>query len=259
MKGGLIIRQASIIALTITAFFCLPQERRERHWLDLVMIAWFLVYFDVHSHQAVKDSRYFLVMAPPLVYLTLAGLNGLRTSSRWATARWSLWSAALLLMVAASTVSFLTSYREIKPEYPSLTRDVVSAAAWLKSNDPEIEIRTIYSDTWVDLSWYLGQNVQPMPTFKDKRAMNNELVKYRADYYVSLGSAPIPSYDVAKKVGEVLIYRRNRQRAAGAFSRPPNQVPCGPYTLWKRAMYVSRPRSAQYSWQNISEINFSQP
>ena len=50
-----------------------------------------------------------------------------------------------------------------------------------------------------------------------------------------------------------------RQIAAGAFSRPPSQVPCGPYTLWKRAMKVLRLRSAQYSWQNISEMSFSQP
>ena len=30
-----------------------------------------------------------------------------------------------------------------------------------------------------------------------------------------------------------------RQIAAGAFSRPPSQVPCGPYTLWNRATLVS--------------------
>ena len=29
-----------------------------------------------------------------------------------------------------------------------------------------------------------------------------------------------------------------RQIAAGAFSRPPSQVPCGPYTLWNRATRV---------------------
>ena len=50
-----------------------------------------------------------------------------------------------------------------------------------------------------------------------------------------------------------------RQRAAGAFSRPPSHVPNGPYTLWKRAMKVGRPRSAVYSWQNISESSFSHP
>jgi hypothetical protein len=50
-----------------------------------------------------------------------------------------------------------------------------------------------------------------------------------------------------------------RQIAAGAFSRPPSHVPQGPYTLWKRAMWVSRWRSAQYSWQNISDMSFSQP
>ena len=50
-----------------------------------------------------------------------------------------------------------------------------------------------------------------------------------------------------------------RQIAAGAFSRPPSQVPLGPYTLWKRAMAVFMPRSAVYSSQNISEISFSQP
>ena len=32
-----------------------------------------------------------------------------------------------------------------------------------------------------------------------------------------------------------------RQIAAGAFSRPPSQVPYGPYTLWKRATRVVEP------------------
>ena len=50
-----------------------------------------------------------------------------------------------------------------------------------------------------------------------------------------------------------------RQMAAGAFSRPPSHVPHGPYTLWKRAMNVFSPRSCQYSWQNISDMSFSQP
>ena len=36
-----------------------------------------------------------------------------------------------------------------------------------------------------------------------------------------------------------------RQIAAGAFSRPPSKVPCGPYTLWYRATRVSSPKSSR--------------
>jgi hypothetical protein len=40
---------------------------------------------------------------------------------------------------------------------------------------------------------------------------------------------------------ESLAWMTLRQIAAGAFSRPPPQVPWGPYTLWKRAQQGNRP------------------
>ena len=50
-----------------------------------------------------------------------------------------------------------------------------------------------------------------------------------------------------------------RQIAAGAFSRPPVHVPCGPYTLWYRAIRVVSPKSS-VKCRHIRSLNsFSHP
>ena len=43
--------------------------------LHIMVFAWFMVFFIFNSIFVIKDNRYFVLMAPPVAYFMILGLN----------------------------------------------------------------------------------------------------------------------------------------------------------------------------------------
>lgn len=232
IKGGLILRQFGILFLSLFLYFLFrKEEERENYrlWLFLIFLSWFLVYFDFHSHQGVKVARYFLVMAPGFTYLLLAGLE--EFTRRLSLKPYPYLSSLFVLILLSFFLSsnFFASVRRIKPEPDYLVADARKASQWLERRN--LSGKVIYSDLWPVFSWYLKREVLPMPSFKDPRAFNHELVKNRADYFLTIRERQLPSFRLIKKVGSVKVYGKVPRRF---YSRP-------------RLLYLGQ------NWQNYLE------
>jgi hypothetical protein len=215
LKGGLFFRQIAVFLLCYLIYQYFKQgtgEENRKLWLDMTALCWFLVYFDFHSHQGVKVARYFIVMAPGFTYLLLIGFQQL--ASVFNSISWKTFSKVLtygiLFFFLFTSLAF--SYKKIEPKPDPLVYDAKQASKWLKQNDPNISQATIYSDLWPVFSWYLGQDVQAMPFFKNPQAFNHELEKFNVDYYLSIRDHDLPSYDFVKKIRSIKIFRKNPKK-----------------------------------------------
>ena len=88
------------------------------------------------------------------------------------------------------------------------------------------------------------------------RSLDDKVVEYYPEFLECAGDQGAnPKQYVTEKDRAVTF----RQIAAGAFSRPPVQVPSGPKTLCRRTMRVAMPPSAACAWQSCSLTSFSHP
>lgn len=198
--------------------------------IDILVFAWFMVFFIFHSVFIIKDYRYFVLMAPPVAYLLILGLRETTMRIKWISKNYNLiftCLAILLTMVMIlSATSQIPSILENNNRTVVINQDMIDASQWLTSYDPDYKYKNIYSDLWPNFSWYLKTDVKPVPVFKDggayyggvkeynftqedSNAFNNYLLTNNAEYYLSIRSGlNLTSYKPIKEFGIVIVYKK---------------------------------------------------
>jgi len=203
-RGGLFVRQIAIpLAVYVVWRALMPREdgafplnrTHPEFALAGVALAWLLAYFDFHGHQTIQEPRYFITMAPPLMYLLLLGWRAAFTimQSRMETFVTALrrpvelpsisrigWIALLGVVAVTLSMDVATMRGAPDPE----TAAARSSALWITqragSTNP-----VVYSDVWPMTSWYMRRPVREMPAFADPRGFAHELEKSDVDYFVT--------------------------------------------------------------------------
>lgn len=190
--------------------------------LDAAMLLMLLSYVDFHGHQPVKVWRYFITIAPAMMYFLALGWHELartvarvaeavrpapsaanRSAALGAAAAWAALGLALCALLASNVGGTL---RE-RPD--ALAQEAKATAEWILAREPRTAGLTVYSDVWPITSWYLGSEARAMPRFPDARAFGHELSKRRADYYVTLGTATFsPAFAPGFRSGGTTVLSR---------------------------------------------------
>ncbi|MCC7560780.1 MAG: glycosyltransferase family 39 protein [Methanobacterium sp.] len=206
--------------------------------LDLLMFSWFLTQFIVHAQYGLKVDRYFITMAPALVYFLILGIHKISGQIRFKYRRFNLTSYILpliLIMVAlSSTATYLTDIDHIlmdEDQHMALiseedftpfnvnASDLVrnkytveslnQATQWLMQYDPDYSNRKIRSNLWPGAVWNLLMFMDMQPTVNTTRLTAHELAKNDIDYYISSESLNIDSYPPLEQFGMVTIYQKD--------------------------------------------------
>lgn len=187
--------------------------------MDAAMVVWLLTYLDFHGHQSVTVARYFIVMAPPTIYFVLRGwtiaaeeiaqrIESAKAADRPGMIRlWMVAAVSALLFTAVAVGCWTTSVHTPTTPDPYVA-GARKSAKWLLANEPRVKQKTIYSDVWPLMSWYLGMNVIAMPPFTEGEAYAHQLDKYVADYFVTLRARRFKTYAKAYDAKKVVVLKR---------------------------------------------------
>ena len=232
-RHGMAASQAAVLVGVFAVWRLLAADRHESsagvRWevpaslaLDAAMVAWLLSFFWFHETWAQRFTRYYITMAPSVVYLVVLGwrelISGVGVAvgspASEATPRTTYglralaWTPLVALLLAGLTIDVATTPRTPEPSVAAAR----ASAAWITSR-PDASTATVYSDLWPITSWYLRRPVKAMPTFQDPAAVQHELDVNDARYYVTLKSATPARYDIG--------YRDDTVRVAVADEPPP--------------------------------------
>jgi hypothetical protein len=195
--------------------------------LDATMLAWFAAYLDFHGHQTLQIPRYFITMAPGIIYFTVLGWHLMAEQIRPRRLGQGLAAVVAVVLAAAPLVHATRPPVQADP-FIAAAR---SSAVWMNAYDREYADRVMYSDLWPLSSWYLGTRVYPMPFFEEIPAFEHELEKARADYFFTLTGQRFDAYREAHVAGPVAVLERG--------DREPPNLP--------RVLYLGK------SWDNYIE------
>lgn len=249
LAGGLVLRQVTICVAVLALWRLLGPyegETGERRIvpsaaLDATMLAWLLAYLDFHGHQTIQVPRYFITMAPGLIYMLVLGWKvvaeqldatalGMRrepgTPGR--SLPYALAHAALPVLVGLALIATVTTTSTEPDRYVTAAR---ASAAWLAEHEPHLDDRIVYSDVWPLTAWYLRTNVRAMPSFEETAAFGHELDKAGADYFVTLRARRFAGFSEPYDGDIVSVLQRS--------SPPPTRKP--------RVAYLGK------SWDNYLE------
>ena len=212
-------------------FYDLSKSKIKNLDIHIIFFAWFMAVFIFHSIYIIKDVRYFVVMAPPVVYFMILGLHEVSNRIKIKIGNRNLTFpaiaiilASIMIVSAASQIPFILQNNQDNVVF---NEQIQSASQWFASYDPNYENQNIYSDLWPNFSWYLKTNVKPVPIFhdnqsyligevdfnftqQDSNSYNNYLVTNNADYYISIRQGlNLTSYTPIKEFGDLIIYKRN--------------------------------------------------
>ncbi len=182
--------------------------------VDIVILIWLISFFSYHSHQSVKVARYFLTMAPQAAFIIVLGfsfLSGLLKERRGASAGIAATAVFTTILILISCVTVAKSYNAVVAIGRwGMPEDVKAASDWLR---PRLSAKSkIYSDYYVALAWFLRKPIIVMPIYADPRAVEHELTKYDADYFVSIWQSKNMSYYSKKtQYGTVSIFAPNNR------------------------------------------------
>jgi hypothetical protein len=226
-RGGLVARQLTIPLAVAVAWWALAPRDSEAAYddrvlagpaLDAAVLTWLLVYIDFHSHQAVKVPRYFITMAPGLIYFTLLGWQSWTTTALERLAQFReretastilspgsvMWAALGIWLAAALALTAVATSTE--PDiYVAGAKD---SAEELCEREDDLSELTVYSDLWPMTSWYTGVGIRPMPFFTEEEAFGHELAKYGADYFATTRPQTFDNYEEMSRNESVVLLRR---------------------------------------------------
>lgn len=198
--------------------------------IHLLILSWFMAFFIFHSIFAIKDNRYFVIMAPSVAYFLILGLS--KISNKFAikikkcNATFPLLAVVLTIMILFSAVSTMPEIKEANSNYKVTNEGVSLASDWFINYDTDYKNKVIYSDLWPQFGWYLKTNVKIMPEFKgnqkfysgmtnnnltpqDNVKYNEELENNNADYYFSVRQGlNLTYYKPVKQFGNLIIYKK---------------------------------------------------
>lgn len=246
LSAGLVVRQLTLVAAVLGVWRVLApraaaslsggarltevaSRTKPAAAFDAMMLAWLLAYLDLHQHQAVQDARYFIPMAPAVIYFVLRGWSRLAPGAPGLGARAGVLPGArrlgapspvrnnagrvaaaippATLAVLAAIMLGITVASTPHDERWEVTA-AKDAAAWLQRNEPDLASRTVYSDLWPQVSWYLRAEVRPMPFFKDEEGFAHELERSAADYYITTKSRRFANYRVVSRSSGATVLAR---------------------------------------------------
>lgn len=181
--------------------------------LDLMFLSWFGVYLIFQSTLPLKVDRYFITMAPALVYFIILGLSEFIDQIKPKLKYKNLKSGTICLIVALLLLSCSTATFIGHTPKKTFTVDIDYSCQWIKEYDPDYNNKIICSDYPNSVNWYLKKEV--IAAFP--RLYNNDtefeayLQKIGADYYIDSTSKTHPDlkgYQIIKSFGVVVIYQK---------------------------------------------------
>jgi hypothetical protein len=189
--------------------------------LHILIFMWFMVFFTFSSIFVIKDSRYFLLMAPPVVYFMILGLsivsNALNFKIKNINVVLIVITVILTAFILFSTAGELPSIMHANNDVTVAYKHTEMASQWLTFYDSDYKNKNIYSDLPPNFSWYLNTKVKQAPLLngtntnpKNGIILNNYLVANNAEYYLS--DSPglhMSSYMLIKQFGNVTVYKRD--------------------------------------------------
>ena len=212
-------------------FYDITKNKLKDVDLHLMFVSWFMAFFIFHSIFVIKDVRYFVVMAPPVVYFLIFGLSqvmgkiNFMIKNRNAVLHLiALFLTSVMLISAASEIPYILKANN---DSVNFNKQIEMASQWFVSYDPDYKDKIIYSDLWPNFSWYLKTDVKPVPVFNgnqtfltgminfsfnqlDSNKFNQYLVGNNADYYFSVRQGlNLTSYTQIKQFGSLIIYKKN--------------------------------------------------
>lgn len=183
--------------------------------LDVMFFSWFGSYLIFQSTLGIKVDRYFITMAPALVYFIILGLSefiniikpGIKSRN---LKSWGIYLIIALIFLSTSTATFIGHTPK-----KCFTIDIGESSDWIKEYDPNYTDKIIYSDYPNAVTWYLKKDVKgAFPRFyKNHDDFANSLLKNDAYYYIDSLSDPkadIKGYIIIKTFGNVVIYKRSQ-------------------------------------------------
>ncbi len=208
-------------------FYDLTKSRVKDMDIHVMVLAWFMAFFIFSSIFVIKDTRYFLLMAPPVAYFMILGLttisNALNFEIRNINVVLPILTIILTAFILFSTFSQLPIIMQSNNGITLTDEQIKTASYWLISYDQDYKSKNIYSDLSPNFSWYLNTDVKQMPvfnnltgsngknsTFDQNIAINNYLLTNNADYYLcDIQGLNLNSYIPIKQFGNITIYKRN--------------------------------------------------
>ena len=197
--------------------------------LHVLFFSWFMVFFIFSSIFVIKDDRYFLLMAPPVVYFMILGLSEISNIHKFKIKNnnviFPVLTIILTLIILFSNATLIPTIRQANNGDLIANQQIEMASQWFVNYDPNYKNQNIYSDLSPNFSWYLNTNVKQIPVFKnnqtfigvnndsftqeDSNEFNNYLVTNNADYYFCIRNGlNLTSYKPIKQFGNVIIYKR---------------------------------------------------
>ena len=190
-----------------------------------------MVFFIFHSIYAIKDNRYFVIMAPPVAYFLILGLSEVSQRIQFKIKNrnlkiFHLIAIFMTLIILITTVTSLPQIEQANNDTKVTNQQLLIISEWFTNYDPDYKNKIIYSDIWPQFSWYLQTNVIMVPIFKDNAtysngvknetfsqedsiAFNNYLVKNNAYYYLSIRQGlNLTSYIPIKHYSTLTIYKK---------------------------------------------------
>lgn len=233
---------SDLLFLILVYFSYKILKTEELNFLDIdcsVMI-WLMVYLIFNSIYQIKVCRYFIPMAPAVVYFMTLGITEFFTKIDSKKPNLSsILTVTLITIFLVFTGAYLYHIEydplangsnfslnhgklEIKGELYSgelyfetyNTTELKKVANWLESYDPNYKNKVIYSDYfWPHLSWYLKLDLKSAKTNDKGEYLNNELKNHKADYYISmLHKVNLNDYIKIKvfstNFGNITVYKR---------------------------------------------------
>lgn len=213
-KVNFLLANALIIGLFLVVVpYVIDLDREQR--LDTLILIWLVTFLSYHSHQLVKESRYFITMTPQAAYLAALGV-ALATDwiKRFKPEMIHRAVVALLAVVIIlfSSFSAYGSYESVKDIGGwGIPEAVKKACDWVR---PQLKQNSVvYADYFVAVAWYLKRPVVAMPIFKDDRAYAHELNKYQPDFFISIWrNGEVANYKAVKHFEQVNVFTKQKNK-----------------------------------------------
>ena len=194
--------------------------------LDASVVAWLLSYYAFHEAWAQRVTRYYITMAPQVAYLVALAwwqlFKSLPETDNAYVPRFTFasairdplpsirrWFALPLIVLIVGAFAFDVARTSTTPD-PAIV-DSKSTAQYL-ATQPGVEDSTVYSDMWPVTAWYLRHPVEAMPMFDSRDAVDHELDKGDAEYFVSKGGpsaqTPPPGFRLAYAAPIQRVFKR---------------------------------------------------
>ncbi|WP_321421571.1 glycosyltransferase family 39 protein [uncultured Methanobacterium sp.] len=187
-----------------------------RAGLDFMFLSWFAAFLIFHSILPFKVDRYFITMAPAMIYFMILGLSefiifihSIRPDINISSPKkCGIWIIVALILLFSATATY-TGHAPKK----TFTLDIASASNWLTDYDPDYQHKNIRSDYPNAMGWYLKMDILgAYPRLYNTTSEFNDYLKSNGvDYFIDSTSQNHPdleSYKIIKSFGVVVIYQR---------------------------------------------------